>query len=766
MSATETLQPAHPPGATVNADNPWPGLLSFRESDQEYFQGRKVETEELFRLVIRERLTALFGLSGLGKSSLLQAGLFPRLRNESVFPVYIRLDFSSAQPDLPAQIKSALGREAAEHHVEAPPVRSGETLWEHFHREGNTFWSPRNRPLTPLLVLDQFEEIFTLGRLDPDRTAATERLIEQLADLAEGRLPAALKAWIDEHPDDAGAFAFGRHHYKVLLSIREDFLPDLDALRARMPSVALHRLRLHRMNGEAALLVVNQARYLIDAEVAEQVVRFVAADRRNLPLAELEVDPALLSVVCRELNNRRLQLAEPKISSVLLEGAREQVLADFYDRSVGDLPPEVRCFIEDKLLTVSGYRDSVALENALSIRNITRGAIDLLVERRLVRREDRGGAQRLELTHDLLVGVVRESRDSRRKREEAEQDRVALLLAQEEERQKLQRTQEEEKRARDRRELKIFRIAAMVFLVLTLTAIGGGVWAVVAQRRASTASRAAEHYRDLQTQEALRAAQAAKLAKDRELMLSLQARAVLTEAKKKAEDNAETARRNAALAEKNAQEARDNAEKAVSETRRANELASTNVFLASVLKKEYLRLFNDAVIAADRRPEIEKNTSDIVQNRNRYEAVSARTNVPWYAIAVIHLLESSLRFDRHLHNGDPLTARTVHVPAGRPLAGEPPFAWEDSAADAIQDYIRGGWNDWSIPGLLIFWERTNGMAYRNRGVRSPYVWACTSLYTKGRFVADGRFDAEAVAPHCGGAAILKRLVELGIVTAQ
>ena len=49
-------------GATVNADNPWPGLLAFRETDQGYFQGRQPETEELFRLVMRERLTVLFGL--------------------------------------------------------------------------------------------------------------------------------------------------------------------------------------------------------------------------------------------------------------------------------------------------------------------------------------------------------------------------------------------------------------------------------------------------------------------------------------------------------------------------------------------------------------------------------------------------------------------------------------------------------------------------------------------------------------------------------
>jgi CHASE2 domain-containing sensor protein len=426
-------------GATVNADNPWPGLLAFRETDQGYFQGRQPETEELFRLVMRERLTVLFGLSGLGKSSLLQAGLFPRLRRENVFPVYLRFDFSDRRPDLVGQVCLAIAKEAAAHEIEAPPAKDGETLWEYFHREGNNFWNTRNRPVLPLLVFDQFEEIFTLGRLDPGRTAATEAFVDQLADLVEGRAPAALKARLDEHPEEAGTFNFGRDHYKILLGIREDFLPELEALRAHMPAVALNRMRLRRMHGEAALLVVNQAEHLVDPGVAERIVRFVAADKRSLSLADLEVEPALLSVVSRELNNKRLSRGEPRITAGLLEGSHEQVLTDFYDRSTADLAPEVRYLIEDNLLTVSGYRDSVALENALRAPGVSRAAIDQLVERRLVRREDRGGAPRLELTHDLLAGVVRASRDSRRQREEAERQRLAAHEARKQQRRTLRK---------------------------------------------------------------------------------------------------------------------------------------------------------------------------------------------------------------------------------------------------------------------------------------------------------------------------------------
>ena len=79
-----------------------------------------------------------------------------------------------------------------------------------------------------------------------------------------------MKAWLDAHPSDAAAFTFSRHHYKILLTIREDFLAELEGLRGRLSAVALNRYRLRPMNGSAALLVAHQAPHLIDAEVAER----------------------------------------------------------------------------------------------------------------------------------------------------------------------------------------------------------------------------------------------------------------------------------------------------------------------------------------------------------------------------------------------------------------------------------------------------------------------------------------------------------------
>src|SRR5206468_3028263 len=128
-------------------------------------------------------------------------------------------------------------------------------------------------------------------------------------------------------------------------------------------------------------------------------------------LAEIDVEPPLLSVICRELNDRRRALGHAQITGDLVSGNRREILHDFYERSVADLPEAMRLFVEDKLLTKSGFRDNLALETALEEPGVTRPLIDTLVSRRLLRIEDRLGTQRVELTHDVLADVVHASRE-------------------------------------------------------------------------------------------------------------------------------------------------------------------------------------------------------------------------------------------------------------------------------------------------------------------------------------------------------------------
>lgn len=176
-------------------------------------------------------------------------------------------------------------------------------------------------------------------------------------------------------------------------------------------------------------------------------------------------------------------------------------------------------------------------------------------------------------------------------------------------------------------------------------------------------------------------------------------------------------------------------------------------------RDEYQRLFDTCIIKPNKYPEIDGYINRMSANRNSYDAVSKKTNVPWNFIAITHCMEGSLNFKTHLHNGDPLTARTVHVPAGRPLAGNPPFSWEESAVDALTIEGFTIWTDWTVPGILYCFERFNGFGYRRHGINSPYLWSYSNHYTKGKYSSDGHFDPDAVSKQCGAAVILRRMSE-------
>ncbi|MBK8814135.1 MAG: hypothetical protein IPN42_00830 [Methylococcaceae bacterium] len=314
MTATEQIT-ENSEQALVDDEHPWPGLASFREQDEAFFKGRNEDVDKLYSLVNRERLTVLFGVSGLGKSSLLQAGLFPLLREENILPITIRLNFTDLSQTFNEQVFAAMHRQILEKSIEVPEHRQQETLWEYFHRKDAEFWDARNRIIIPLLCFDQFEEVFTLGREDFNRGVELKKFLVELADLVEGRCPELVKVRMDENPDESKSFNFSLHPYKVLLSLREDYLADLEGLRKSMPSIIFNRMRLAPMNGKQAMAVADQTQgRLMEHGVAESVVRLVAGkqgeDHRDL--AELRIEPALLSLVCRELNERRIATQTPE----------------------------------------------------------------------------------------------------------------------------------------------------------------------------------------------------------------------------------------------------------------------------------------------------------------------------------------------------------------------------------------------------------------------------------------------------------------------
>src|SRR5215471_6945115 len=261
----------------LDPQRPWPGPSTFTEDQRAYFFGRREQTDELFACVKRGRLTVLCGKSGLGKSSLLQAGLFPLLRSNGYLPIYLRLKFGDDEPLPDAQVKAKLEEGILEHCSPEALPGADESAWEYLHRRQKNLVDREGNPVLPVVVFDQFEEWFIKGA----RTAVAEPFLASLTDLIENRVPEALEAQLAADRDLARRLDLSSETagYKVLVAMREDYVAHLQDLKDTIPSLASRKseMRLTEMNGRQALSVVLSPNpELVTPAVAERIVRLVA----------------------------------------------------------------------------------------------------------------------------------------------------------------------------------------------------------------------------------------------------------------------------------------------------------------------------------------------------------------------------------------------------------------------------------------------------------------------------------------------------------
>ena len=421
--------------STVEA-RPWIGPDAYTEELSPLFFGRSAESEEVIRLVSRDVLSVVFGASGLGKTSLLRAGVFPALRSRGLLPVYLRLDHADSAPRLGEQILRALHADALKAGIEAPSRVSGELLWQHFHRRWCRYWSADHHVVTPILVIDQFEEIFTHGQRTPACIARSRELLQELADLVEDRQPKETRAQLEGLAKDAfeAGYDLERAPLRVLISIREDYLAPLEVVRAILPSIVRNRMRVVALKASQAREVVERPGEqwgLLDNFVADGIIEMLSGDGRRgrstpppvlglVPESVAEgpsspIDPVLLSIFCYELNERRIKAGQPKLSLDLFEGSKDGILTGFYDRAFVGLSPAVRMFVEDRLVSAAGYRDARPVVEALAYPGVAAADLETLVARRLLQFQERQGSPRtVELKHDVFIAVAERSRGARR----------------------------------------------------------------------------------------------------------------------------------------------------------------------------------------------------------------------------------------------------------------------------------------------------------------------------------------------------------------
>jgi lysozyme family protein len=148
----------------------------------------------------------------------------------------------------------------------------------------------------------------------------------------------------------------------------------------------------------------------------------------------------------------------------------------------------------------------------------------------------------------------------------------------------------------------------------------------------------------------------------------------------------------------------------------------------------------------------------LVAAKDRYQAISNRTKVPWFIIAVIHEREADQDWTANIAQGDPWNEISTHTPDGR----GPFLSFEAAAYDALVNCAphAGRWTDWSAGGGLTLLEQYNGLGYAKRGLPSPYIWSGTNQYHAGKYVRDGVFDPDVVDKQLGCAGLILAMGEL------
>ncbi len=410
----------------LDKNTPWPGLLAFTEATREFFHGREEESDDLSRLVRLYRLTVLFGESGLGKTSLLKAGLFPILREYEFLPLYVRINYHEKAQPLIEQLWEVMARGCEEEGIAIAPKRPDQTVWEYLHQETFILTNVRDQVITPVFVLDQFEELFTRGQDSP----ATQRFINDLGDLIENRVPLSTKEALNNDFDLIDTFDLKTQKIKVILSFREDYLPNFESLKGVIRDIFQNSYRLTPMNGQVAKsAILASASHLMSMETAEKIVRVIAQTKSVTiqPLEKIEVVPALLSLFCQGLNEYRIQNNQPLIlPEQVSETVRETILDDFYHHALEGISGNIHALIEEELIDGGGYRKSYPKSDATEEYHVSSNDIDRLITRRLLQKIERYGATHIELAHDVLTKTVKENRNKRRILEAKHKEEVQL----------------------------------------------------------------------------------------------------------------------------------------------------------------------------------------------------------------------------------------------------------------------------------------------------------------------------------------------------
>ncbi|MDH4461122.1 MAG: hypothetical protein QE277_06855 [Flectobacillus sp.] len=445
--------------------NRYPGPKPFRTDERNIFFGREKDIEEFYKYIFLHQMVVLFGKSGYGKSSLINAGIIPLLMEQNRQIHYFEIKFGPYIEGRTSPIEVIRTKIAEKTHEHSPLVL------EKYLATDNSFWHLlKNYQISHeanefIFFFDQFEELFTYPH---------EQILEfkqQLADVLYTSVPDFYRSQEDLLDEDAISEEFRLNFYqkpeiKIVFAIRSDRLALVEDLKDYHPAILKNCYELRGLDKEGALAAVTLPATLPDipqgtfknpafevsSALAEQLVKELI-DKNN------RVETSTLQIICWQVEDKFVPAIMDGDTKFVLEFSDIDVDNDGHIR--GDIETVFNNYYRDTIETKveEALRDKtfqlvedVFVQNGQRIpfeqhylvetlmveqlgfpnRHVAQTTLDILREASLLKVEQDSQRRLLyELGHDTLVEPISRAAKLREEREEQKQVWIAAELAKE-----------------------------------------------------------------------------------------------------------------------------------------------------------------------------------------------------------------------------------------------------------------------------------------------------------------------------------------------
>lgn len=438
----------------------YPGVSPFTSEQKNIFFGRDNDINKLYKQISMRNQILLYAKSGIGKTSLLNAGVLPKLENKYTI-IKIRF-FAYDNKNSISPIEKTLNalKNEIKHKKNTfledliSKTNYEKTLWYYFKQ----FQFAGKQKF--ILVFDQFEELFSYPQ------EHIRQFKNELHELTNIDIPNEIKQYIAENDDDNEQIdiLYDDFEIKTVFAIRSDRLSLLNQLTDKIPDIQETFYELKPLNIEQTKAAIIQPAisnidfdtkpFKFSDKAINQIVLALTDDNKQ------NIETTQLQIVCQKIEDiaqgKHKQTLEPNLPIITEKDLPEfkDIFLSFYDDTINSISEtnleknKVRKFIEDQLIR---NNQRISLDEILCVDYVEKNILQKLVQTHLLRAErNTTGGFSYELSHDTLIEPILISRKQRIQKELEEQKELEqqekLRIAQEKtEIERLEREKERKK---------------------------------------------------------------------------------------------------------------------------------------------------------------------------------------------------------------------------------------------------------------------------------------------------------------------------------